>query len=241
MVNWSYILKYLLATTTKLRSQLKRDKPPPSPLEDRPTAHKAPPQNVLDASAAGVDGTSAVKSLDNITLGRAMTISTPKPADKPPPSSVEKTQFARYRMRSAVSSQQNERRRQSEAGKLGPRLTQSRNAVQHNSMATADIDQIGPPDEADYDDDYSHFGSEADGSFRSAATVGSIPPHVSSSVQHSEFAQGVVSGLGVQGHQAIAAMSVIDRVSSMTEEQIRRMDPETQAQVSLCYQILISY
>jgi hypothetical protein len=221
-VNWSYILKHLLATTSKLRSQLKRES------KQRAEEERSPAPVPRPSSAADIDSSSAVNSLGSLGTHRAPSIATPKPADKPRPSSSDGTHTSRYRMRSAVSSQQrDERRRVNEAGKLGPRLAQSYQAVRHNTLAAADIDQIGPPPD---DDDFSQVESETDGSFRSAATVGSIPPHASRS-QHSSFAQEVVTGLGVQGHQAIAAMSVIDRVSNMTEEQIRGMDPDTQAQV----------
>ena len=226
VVNWSYILKYLLANTSKLRDQLKQA-----------MAHSREDRSQMPASASPdnrkIDTSSAVRSLDSVAVNRAMSIATPQPADKPRPSSSameSSQQTSRYRMRSTVSTQRDDdRRRHNQAGKLGPRLTQSSRAVQHNTMAAADIDQIGPPPE---EDDFSQVGSEADGSFRSAATVGSIPPYTSRRPQHSSFAQDIVSGLGVQGHQAIAAMSVIDRVSSLTEEQIQRMDADTQAQVA---------
>lgn len=47
----------------------------------------------------------------------------------------------------------------------------------------------------------------------------------------SSFAQEVVKSLGVHGEQAIAAMSVIDRVSSISPEQLAALDEETRQQI----------
>jgi len=49
--------------------------------------------------------------------------------------------------------------------------------------------------------------------------------------QPSIFARSVVNDLGVEDGEAPAAMSVIDRVSSMTPEQLSRLDPATRNQV----------
>jgi hypothetical protein len=150
-------------------------------------------------------------------------------------------QRVQYRMRNAVSSEMDERRRRSQAGKLGPRLATVSSVVSHNNaMLSASqsesYDPMGPPQNSDDESNEvaSTNESETNGSFRSAATVGSIPPHVSTraTLNHSQFAKSIVSDLGVEGHQAIAAMSVIDRVSNITEEQLRKLDPETREQVT---------
>ena len=48
---------------------------------------------------------------------------------------------------------------------------------------------------------------------------------------HSNFAQSVVTELGVQGEDAQAAAAIIDRVSKITAEQLALMDTQTRAQV----------
>jgi hypothetical protein len=64
------------------------------------------------------------------------------------------------------------------------------------------------------------------------ADNGSSPPvGKKKSTVPSSFAQEVVKSLGVQGEQAIAAMSVIDRVSSITPEQLAALDEETRQQI----------
>lgn len=47
----------------------------------------------------------------------------------------------------------------------------------------------------------------------------------------SAFAQEVVQDLGVEGKQAAVAMSVIDKVSQITPEQLNMLDPATRAQI----------
>jgi hypothetical protein len=155
-----------------------------------------------------------------------------------PPAASSSLQRVQYRMRNAVSSEIDERKRRSQAGKLGPRLATASNIVSHNAaMVSASRSEAyggGPSiDDEDSNDLASTNESEANGSFRSAATVGSIPPHVSTNAKlnHSQFAKTVVSDLGVEGHQAVAAMSVIDRVTNITDDQLRRLDAETREQV----------
>lgn len=152
-----------------------------------------------------------------------------------PPSNHSSLQRVQYRMRTAVSSEMDERRRRNQAGKLGPRLAGAEQIVSHNNaMASASRNECEPQIEDDDSNEISSTNeSEANGSFRSAATVGSIPPQVSSKAKkdHSQLAKTIVSDLGVEGHQAIAAMSVIDRVTNITEDQLRKLDAETRAQV----------
>lgn len=159
---------------------------------------------------------------------------------QPPSNPSSSLQRVQYRMRNAVSSEIDERRRRNQAGKLGPRLAGADQMVSHNNaMASASRKESYEPqvDDDDSNEVASTNESEANGSFRSAATVGSIPPQVSSraKLDHSQFAKSVVSDLGVEGHQAIAAMSVIDRVTNITEDQLRKLDSETRAQVNYCY------
>ena len=52
-----------------------------------------------------------------------------------------------------------------------------------------------------------------------------------SSSSHSRFAQGVVQDLGVDNHQATAAMSVIDKVAQITDAQLAQLDPATRNQI----------
>lgn len=47
----------------------------------------------------------------------------------------------------------------------------------------------------------------------------------------SQFAQGVVQDLGVDSSQAEAAMSVIDKVSQITNAQLAQLDPDTRQQI----------
>jgi hypothetical protein len=141
-----------------------------------------------------------------------------------------------YPLKSTVNLEREERKRRNQAGKLGPRLAAASNAVKHNSIMVSEAeDYIGPPPADEEEEVLSTNDSEANGSFQSAATVGSIPVHISQKAKsnHSHFAKSVVSGLGVQGDQAIAAMSVIDRVSNITDEQLRKLDPDTRAQVRI--------
>jgi hypothetical protein len=55
--------------------------------------------------------------------------------------------------------------------------------------------------------------------------------HSTSIPSSTNFAQNVVQGLGVEGEEADAAMTVIERVSKMTSYDIARLDAETRQQV----------
>ncbi len=53
----------------------------------------------------------------------------------------------------------------------------------------------------------------------------------SSAAPHSQFAQEVIQDLGVDSSQASAAMSVIDKVTMITDEQLAQLDSATRAQI----------
>jgi hypothetical protein len=203
-------------------------------------------RNLLDDDhlSPGVDETSGSRSSrssaeSNQSRGSMNALPSPHFTMQSQPSLAASSSLQRvqYRMRNAVSSEMDERKRRSQAGKLGPRLATASNIVSHNAaMVSASRSETygGPPgDDDDSNDLASTNESETNGSFRSAATVGSIPPHVSTSAKqnHSQFAKSIVSDLGVEGHQALAAMSVIDRVTNITDDQLRKLDPETREQV----------
>lgn len=307
MVNWSYILKYLMANISKLKVQLQEERSTNAATSSRPREkfHSQSSNHTLSTPNPVVQNQRSLdrKIIPSAVNGKYQTMDTPiyargsgdedsqedgeereegdspdlprsktshikssrsddhyeeeevphssrrHPMEDPPPlpppspspitlSPPQKEQIERvqYRMRSAISTEKDARRRRNEAGKLGPRLTAANQAVHHNTrLLSAEMNQMPPPPDAD--EVWSVNDSDAGGSFRSAATVGSIPPQrvriplATGGDAPSSFAKQVVSGLGVEEHQAVAAMSVIDRVSSMTEDQIRRLDPETQEQV----------
>jgi hypothetical protein len=311
VVNWSYILKYLLSTMSKLKQQIKDERSKHTD-ESLPTYQKnqsrAPNNNSLvsqrrELTLSGILEGNRVSNIEELgSLDRSThplsnssrdesvlsdrgrsdrsgldrkrdddrlrssgfhDASAPStrssdydqshdPSILPPPHHHQSLllphhhqqsfslQRVQNRMRNAVSSEMDDRKRRSQAGKLGPRLAAASGVVSHNNaMLSASqsesYDPMGPPQNSDDESNEvaSTNESEANGSFRSAATVGSIPPHVSSraTLNHSQFAKSIVSDLGVEGHQAIAAMSVIDRVSNITEDQLRKLDPETREQV----------
>jgi hypothetical protein len=327
-VNWSYILKYLLATTSKLRSQLaeeqqryasalqnnspgkrfitpgvKRDSRGSDMLqvgnrsgeeddEEFLVPPRAPVQSGISSTGTGSSKARLNPPSSSSSSHEGLNYPLSHDSDKLDKRSSEQD----YHLRNIAAANSNmtsgngireERKRLSQAGKLGPRLQTSRPAVSHNAATYSEIDQIGPPpsryDEnistpyrphhtphnqhisGDFSDDenFSLNDSEAAGSFRSAATVNSIPSYAAyqrktskpsmsqrdrdrdrgmeDSHQHyrppqsvpssSNFAQNVVQGLGVVGQEAEAAMTVIERVSQMTNHDLARLDAETRQQV----------
>jgi len=322
VVNWSYILKYLLATTSKLRAQLLEEQQRyATALQNSPqkrmASHttkglKADMLKVTNTSddeddeeyavpprapvQNGIGTSSSLKGKDrnNKRNARNDEASIDKALRKAEAEAEEKrSPEQNFHLRNIAAANSDitsgngireERKRLSQAGKLGPRLQNSKSAVSHNAAVTSEVDQIGPPPSSYGEDMYSHQtpqsqyrqdlyydddnvsmnDSEAAGSFRSAATVNSIPPYStyqrkssrpssahrerggpplppppppespyqSDSIPSSEnFAKNVVQGLGVVGQEADAAMTVIDRVSKMTNYDIARLDAETRQQV----------
>jgi hypothetical protein len=68
--------------------------------------------------------------------------------------------------------------------------------------------------------------------FEYATPMSQAPrPRAPSSANHSQFAQEVVQDLGVDSTQASAAMSVIDKVTMITDEQLAQLDPATRKQI----------
>lgn len=308
VVNWSYILKYLLATTSKLRSQLAEEQQRySSSLHNNSPEKGISPRvgnggsdegnldgdkdrNRLRVSSddgeeddeqflvpprapvqANVDARNGTFSSHNTGSQRKAERSDSNGDSDDPSLSIKRQErspeqdyhlrniaAANSDSRSSNHGMREERKRLSQAGKLGPRLQNSRPAVTHNAATYSEIDQIGPPPSTPYKDN--DDDSDAAGSFRSAATVNSIPPypHGRSSAEPSKyqkdggrrphrrehdilpsqpapsstnFAQDVVQGLGVVGPEAEAAMTVIERVSRMTSTDIAKLDAETRQQV----------
>ena len=318
MVNWSYILKYLLATTSKLRSQLAEEQKryADAQANNSPTKNflmsplkqgvsndalklknreeiveddeklTLPPRvpvqhdigNVKNSSVKQKYNTTKDNNGNNTKLEEKTIIKNEDEQQPEQANHIKNIAVNNENMNSTYNRQ--ERKRLSQAGKLGPRLQSSTSAVSHNAMTYSEIDQIGPPpsrldnealqtpnydssikrqhrqqDFYKYDDDTSINDSDAAGSFRSAATVNSIPPYSEyprksgyeskGRMQNSRdksrppptlpsstnFAQNVVQGLGVIGEEAQAAVTVIERVSQMSNTDLARLDAETRQQV----------
>jgi hypothetical protein len=107
--------------------------------------------------------------------------------------------------------------RRSKAGSLGPRIHTAHHIVKHNDAMANDVDQIGPPP----DDDDDVIPNNSNWAYK--------PTQMHS---RSLFARDVVQTLDVSNDvEAEAAMEVIDRISSITHEQLQRLDSATREQV----------
>ena len=181
VMNWSYILKYLLSTTSKLKKQLQRERQQHNPTEIDKHRENSPLKKEK--------GSEALSPLDRV-------------------------QIRMGHMKSAV---EEDKRREGQQGKLGPRLASNQHAINVNQAsvidAIEDIDQLGPPE----DDEIDQLEAEM--------VKGKI------SRTHSSFAQEVAVSLNVESKEASVAMEVVDVVSNITLEQLRQLSPGTRAQI----------
>jgi len=123
------------------------------------------------------------------------------------------------------SAVEEDKRREGQQGKLGPRLSNNQHAISVNKAsavdAIEDIDQLGPPDDDDEIDQLDQL--EPDPIFISSKDKRGKAP--------SAFAQEVAMNLNVESKEAAVTMDVVDTVSNMTLEQLRTLSPGTRAQV----------
>ena len=187
VMNWSYILKYLLSTTSKLKKKLQRERQ----------------QHANLSNPAEIDKHRQNSPLNTVNKGSEAL------------SPLDRVQIRMGHMKSAV---EEDKRREGQQGKLGPRLASNQHAINVNQAsvidAIEDIDQLGPPED---DDEIDQLELEmAKDKYGNA---------------HSSFAQEVASGLNVENKEASIAMEVVDVVSNITLEQLRQLSPGTRAQI----------
>lgn len=123
------------------------------------------------------------------------------------------------------SAAEEDKRRDGQQGRLGPRLASNQHALNVNKAsavdAIEDIDQLGPPEDDDDIDQLDQLEQEPKFIARDNKSVRTP----------SSFAQGVATSLNVESKEAAVAMDVVDTVSNMTLEQLRTLSPGTRAQV----------
>ena len=196
-MNWSFILKHLLSTSSKLKKQLQRERQQQATLA-RVSGVENQRDNTNSPLKRNNNGTDAMSPLDRV-------------------------QIRMVQMKSAV---EEDKRRDGQQGKLGPRLASNQHALNVNKASAVDaieeIDQLGPPEDDDEIDQLDQIEPEPKFlPFREKRT-GRTP---------SSFAQEVATSLNVESKEAAVAMDVVDTVSNMTLEQLRTLSPGTRAQV----------
>lgn len=273
VLNWSYILKYLLQQTSELKSQIKSQRK--NLFDERRSmdfATNPPPMERKEFS------TFTNPTLTTDANNRTNMIEPPSPPAErdflPEPPKEQQTlsplDIIQDRIKQAANVEMEQKKRRSQAGKLGPRLFNSSQAVQHNNLVMAEIDQI------DDEFDAQSYETASTGRNKTPTLIPSaisdrehddrnfmykpkvtVPPSVSASypapitsvkyqpaftpttsaaasaasAAHSKFARTVVKSLDVDDEEADAAMEVVDKISSITQEQLRKMDPATREQV----------
>jgi hypothetical protein len=261
VVNWSYILKYLLSTSSKLRNQLKVEKQrstiisPIIKTQNFDNNDEAVLENVLSDNLKNMHkGINFIKDQELNSKNEPNSMR----SYKTPFSSSNNPSYQKriYEINQPNNYQsefnQNNSSPQSNQMKLGSRLAMTKQAILHNQAshedADLDIDQFGEKENEEIDEDDNEDDnvsrsldersiasvseiapSLSNLSFQSAATFNSIPLKVKK--PPSMFAQEVVQGLGVEGTQAVQAMSVIDKVAKISTEQLRVMDVDTRTQI----------
>ena len=117
-----------------------------------------------------------------------------------------------------------------------PRLNQQSFVHARNLSPTAqlfgEVPSIHQPHlDQGYEDGAHDGGSSSHRRGRRGGSGGSNATVLTTSTTHSSFARDVVQQLGVGRGQATAAMSVIDKVAELTEDQLAKLDPYTRAQI----------
>eukprot|EP01035_Chromulina_nebulosa_P017371 gene17371-22919_t len=210
VVNWSYILKYLLSSSSKLKKQLKQL----NQSNNNDSISLLSKRTDSDRKADKLLETLIDRNADS-NINSQITIENSK---SNPIATIANDEV------DIVSSSSTNRKvdvvSTSSTNKLEDKQSARSNTFNIESRNIASSRTIDEENE-------SLVGSVL--SFQSAATVRSIPMRVHQ--PPTLLAQGLVQDLGLEGEEAVKAMRVIDQIASFSQEQLDTLDKQTRQQI----------